>query len=97
LDKNVFDEALVICLFLKKNFIADFYFYPKLIEKFQGYTAETESSNRYFQTTAAMIAPMTGAIINNQSWERAVPPETSAGPRLRAGFTEVPVMGMLTI
>jgi hypothetical protein len=61
------------------------------------YTAEPESSNRYFQTTAAIIASMTGATINNKSWERSVPPAISAGPRLRAGFTDVPVMGMLTI
>ena len=56
-----------------------------------------ESSNRYFQTTAAMSAPMIGATINTHSCARAVPPATSAGPRLRAGFTEVPVIGIPTI
>jgi hypothetical protein len=63
----------------------------KQSKKNLSYTAEPESSNRYFQTTAAIIAPMTGATINNQSWERAVPPAISAGPRLRAGFTDVPL------
>ncbi len=37
-----------------------------------------------------------GAAKNSQSWLRAVPPTNRAGPKLLAGFTEVPVMGMLT-
>jgi hypothetical protein len=51
------------------------------------------SSNRYFQTTAAITAPIIGATINTQTCASAVPP-TSAGPRLRAGFTDVPVIGV---
>jgi hypothetical protein len=62
-----------------------------------GYAGELESSNRYFHTTAAITAPMTGATINTQSCASAVPPATRAGPRLRAGFTDVPVIGMPTI
>ncbi len=34
--------------------------------------------------------------MNSHTWLRAVPPTTRAGPRLRAGFTEVPVIGMPT-
>ena len=30
-------------------------------------------------------------------WARAVPPTKIAGPRLRAGFTDVPVIGIATI
>jgi hypothetical protein len=62
-----------------------------------GHAGELVSSNRYFQTTAAITAPMTGATINSQSCDSATPPATTAGPRLRAGFTEVPVMGIVTI
>ena len=29
--------------------------------------------------------------MNSHTWLRAVPPTTRAGPRLRAGFTEVPL------
>ena len=43
---------------------------------------------------AATIAPTSGATMNSHTWLSAVPPTTSAGPRLRAGFTEVPVSGM---
>ncbi len=32
--------------------------------------------------------------MNSHTWLSAVPPTISAGPRLRAGFTEVPVIGM---
>ena len=32
--------------------------------------------------------------MNSHTWLRACPPTTRAGPRLRAGLTEVPVMGM---
>ncbi len=44
--------------------------------------------------TAATIAPTSGATMNSHTWLSAVPPTTSAGPRLRAGLTEVPVSGM---
>lgn len=36
--------------------------------------------------------PIIGATINNQSCESAVPQTNKAGPILRAGFTEVPVI-----
>jgi hypothetical protein len=62
-----------------------------------GHAGELVSSNRYFQTTAAITAPIRGATINSQSCDSAIPPATTAGPRLRAGFTEVPVMGIVTI
>lgn len=45
---------------------------------------------------AAMSPPIMGAIQNSQSWLRAVPPTMTAGPRLLAGFTDVPVIGMPT-
>ncbi len=32
--------------------------------------------------------------MNSQTWRSAVPPTTRAGPKLRAGFTDVPVMGI---
>ena len=38
--------------------------------------------------------PVRGATIKSQSWEIALPPSKSAGPMLRAGFTDVPVMGI---
>ena len=41
--------------------------------------------------------PVSGATINSQSCEIAPPPSKSAGPMLRAGFTDVPVMGIHTI
>ena len=64
---------------------------------FHGHAGELESSKRYFQATAAITAPITGATINIQICAMAVPPTMSAGPRLRAGFTDVPVIGMPTI
>ena len=39
---------------------------------------------------AATIAPTSGATMKSQTWLSAVPPTTRAGPRLRAGFTDVP-------
>src|SRR5512139_1488776 len=51
-------------------------------------------SQRY--TTPARMAPAIGATQNSQSCCSAQPPTTSAGPVLRAGFTEVLVTGMLT-
>ena len=53
-------------------------------------------SNPNFQTMAAITAPMMGATKNSQSCESALPPEKIAGPRLLAGFTEVPVTGIAT-
>ncbi len=35
-------------------------------------------------------------MMNSHSWESASPPAKRAGPRLRAGLTEVPVSGMPT-
>jgi hypothetical protein len=49
-----------------------------------------------FQTRAAAIAPTTGATMNSHNWPQAFPPANKAGPKLRAGLTEVPVMGMAT-
>ena len=49
-----------------------------------------------FHTKAAITAPTMGATKKSQSWERALPPEIRAGPRLRAGLTEVPVTGIVT-
>src|SRR5215210_4382911 len=40
--------------------------------------------------------PISGATQNSQSWASAHPPTNSAGPVLRAGFTEVFVIGMPT-
>ena len=39
--------------------------------------------------------PTKGASQKSQSWATAQPPTKSAGPVLRAGFTEVLVIGML--
>jgi len=39
---------------------------------------------------------MMGAAQNSQSWVKAVPLTMTAGPRLRAGLTEVPVIGIPT-
>lgn len=41
--------------------------------------------------------PVKGATTKSQSWEIALPPSKSAGPMLRAGFTDVPVIGIHTI
>ena len=51
---------------------------------------------RTSHTIAANIAPATGATINSQSCESACPPANIAGPKLRVGFTDVPVIGMAT-
>ncbi len=53
-------------------------------------------SNHTFQMIPAITAPINGATINIHSCARAAPPTKMAGPRLRAGFTEVPVIGMPT-
>ena len=39
---------------------------------------------------------MIGATQNNHNWLRAIPPTMTAGPKLLAGFTDVPVMGIPT-
>ena len=49
-----------------------------------------------FHTTAARKAPIKGAAQKSQSWLKAVPPTMMAGPKLLAGFTDVPVTGMPT-
>ena len=46
---------------------------------------------------AAMAAPKKGATINNHTLAKAAPPSKRAGPKLRAGFTEVQVMGIQTM
>jgi hypothetical protein len=38
--------------------------------------------------------PTSGATMNSHTWLSAVPPTMRAGPRLRAGFTDVPVIGI---
>lgn len=50
-----------------------------------------------FHTPAEHAAPSRGATINSHSCERAVPPAKTAGPILRAGLTEVPVIGIQTM
>ena len=47
-----------------------------------------------FQATADNAAPISGATINSHNCESATPPSNNAGPMLRAGLTDVPVMGM---
>ena len=47
-----------------------------------------------FQMRAANAAPINGPTINTHNWHKACPPNTKAGPKLRAGLTEVPVSGM---
>lgn len=50
-----------------------------------------------FQMSAASAAPTSGAAMNTQTWEIAVgsiPAIMSAGPKLRAGLTDVPVNGI---
>jgi hypothetical protein len=49
-----------------------------------------------FQTAAARSPPIIGATQKSQSWVRAVPPTIIAGPKLLAGFTDVPVTGIPT-
>ena len=50
-----------------------------------------------FQATADNAAPISGATINSHNCESATPPSNNAGPMLRAGLTDVPVMGMQTM
>lgn len=45
----------------------------------------------YLYTTAANAPPIKGATINTQTLANALPPTNRAGPKERAGFTEVPV------
>ena len=44
-----------------------------------------------FHIRAASAAPISGPTMNIHRLVRAVPPSNSAGPMLRAGFTDVPV------
>ncbi len=53
-------------------------------------------SNYPFQVIAAKMPPTNGATTNNHNCDNALPPAKTAGPKLRAGFTEVPVIGMAT-
>lgn len=50
-----------------------------------------------FQTPAEQAAPTSGATMNSHSCDSAVPPSNSAGPMLRAGLTDVPVIGIHTM
>ena len=50
-----------------------------------------------FQTHEERKAPMKGARINIHNCESASPPANNAGAILRAGLTEVPVIGMQQI
>jgi len=45
---------------------------------------------------AAMTPPKIGATIKSHNWARALPSARRAGPRLRAGLTDVPVTEMVT-
>ena len=57
----------------------------------------TMASGSYIQrvSSPAITAPMIGATQNSQSWPMYSPPANSAGPVLRAGLTDVLVIGML--
>lgn len=50
-----------------------------------------------FHVNAARIPPTEGARINSHNCRKAVSPANMAGAILRAGLTEVPVMGIQTI
>lgn len=52
---------------------------------------------RVFHTNELNAAPINGATMKSQSCSKACPPSTNAGPMLRAGFTEVPVIGIQTM
>ena len=49
---------------------------------------------RYLNSVAAKAPPTNGDIINTQTCLRASPPRNSAGAKLLAGFTDVPVNGI---
>ena len=66
-----------------------------VVENFN--TFKYQSSKKILRTKAAQSPPAIGATINNHSCCKAIPPAKSAGPKLRAGFTEVPVIGITTI
>ena len=59
------------------------------------YSAFDEVRNLYIP--AAKIPPNSGATIKTQTFVRVAPPTNNAGPKLRAGFTEVPVNEMPNI
>ena len=61
-----------------------------------GAASSVPESKNSFQTRAATIAPKIGAIRKSQTWPIASPLTKIAGPKLLAGLTEVPVMGMPT-
>ena len=46
------------------------------------------------KTIPANAAPASGATMNTHTWLRAIPPSKTAGARLLAGLTEVPVSGI---
>lgn len=51
-------------------------------------------SNNVLPKMAATTPPAMGAKMNTYSCDKASPPAKRAGPKLRAGLTEVPVNGM---
>ena len=50
-----------------------------------------------FQTNALTAAPTNGATMKSHNCDNARPPSNKAGPMLRAGLTDVPVIGMQTM
>ena len=52
------------------------------------------NENNPLKTTAASTAPIIGATTNNHTWLSASPPAKTAGAKLRAGLTDVPVSGI---
>ena len=55
------------------------------------------ASSNPFQSTAARIAPKIGATMKSHSCAKASPQTNTAGPKLRAGLTDVPVTGIPTM
>ena len=60
------------------------------------YPSFSSFSNTVFQQMAATTAPTMGATMKSHSWLSASPPTRTAGPKLLAGLTDVPVMGIPT-
>ncbi len=56
--------------------------------------AAISGGTKYRYTTAAKAPPSSGATMKSHTCDSALSPTISAGPRLRAGLTEVPVSGI---
>jgi hypothetical protein len=54
----------------------------------------TPTSWNSMYSPAAITPPTSGAMMNSQSWLNQGPPTTIAGPKLRAGFTDAPSIGI---